>query len=84
MRYLRIIWDLIDDVEGNIGHIAQNGVTSDEVEEVLQAADAEQFSRSSGRPLVFGYTGAGRLLVVIFEWVDEETVYPVTAYEPEE
>jgi uncharacterized DUF497 family protein len=75
---------LIDDAEGNIGHIAQNGVTSDEVEEVLQAADAEQFSRSSGRPLVFGYTGAGRLLVVIFEWVDEETVYPVTAYQPEE
>ncbi len=84
MRYLRIIWDLVDDMEGNIQHLAQNGVTPDEVEEVLQAAGAEQFSRSSGRPLVFGYTGTGRLLAVIFEWVDEETVYPVTAYEPEE
>jgi uncharacterized DUF497 family protein len=84
MRYLRLIWDLVDDTDGNVRHIAENEVTPDEVEEVLQMADDAQFSRSSGRPLVFGYTDTGRLLAVIFEWVDEETVYPVTAYEPEE
>lgn len=84
MRYLRVIWDLADDVDGNIQHIAENDVTPDEVEEILRIADDAQFSRSSGRPLVFGYTDAGRLLAVIFEWVDEDTVYPVTAYEPEE
>jgi len=84
MRYLRVIWDLIDDAGGNVQHIAENEVTPDEVEDVLQMADDAQFSRSSGRPLVFGYTDTGRLLAVIFEWVDEDTVYPVTAYEPEE
>ncbi len=84
MRYLRVIWDLVDDAGGNVQHIAENEVTPDEVEEVLQIADDAQFSRSSGRPLVFGYTDRGRLLAVIFEWVDEDTVYPVTAYEPEE
>jgi uncharacterized DUF497 family protein len=84
MRYLRVIWDLADDVDGNIQHIAENDVTPDEVGEILRIADDAQFSRSSGRPLVFGYTEAGRLLAVIFEWVDEDTVYPVTAYEPEE
>ncbi len=84
MRYLRVIWDLVDDAGGNVQHIAENEVTPDEVEEVLQIADDAQFSRSSGRTLVFGYTDRGRLLAVIFEWVDEDTVYPVTAYEPEE
>lgn len=84
MQYLRIIWDLADDADGNVQHIAENGVTPDEVEGVLQTADDAQFSRSSGRPLVFGYTDTGRLVAVIFEWVDEDTVYPVTAYEPEE
>jgi hypothetical protein len=84
MRYLRVIWDLADDVDGNIQHIAENDVKPDEVEEILRIADDAQFSRSSGRPLVFGYTDAGRLLAVIFEWVDEDTVYPVTACEPEE
>ena len=84
MRYLRLIWDLVDDINGNVRHIAENEVTSDEVEEVLQMAADTQFSRSSGRPLVFGYTDTGRLLAVIFEWVDDQTVYPVTAYEPEE
>jgi hypothetical protein len=71
MRYLRVICDLEDDADGNVQHIAENDVTPDEVEEVLQTADDAPFSRSSGRPLVFGYTDAGRLLAVIFEWVDE-------------
>ncbi len=84
MRYLRIIWDLEDDEDGNVQHIAENEVTPDEVEEILRTADEAQFSRSSSRPLVFGYTNAGRLIAVIFDWVDEDTVYPVTAYEPEE
>lgn len=84
MRYLRVIWDLVDDAAGNVQHIAENDVTPDEVEEILRIADDAQFSRSSGRPLVFGYTESGRLLAVIFEWVDDDTVYPVTAYEPEE
>jgi len=84
LRYLRVIWDLVDDVDGNVQHIAENDVAPEEVEEILQMADDSRFSRSSGRPLVFGYTDTGRLLAVIFEWVDEDTVYPVTAYEPEE
>jgi hypothetical protein len=38
-------------------------------------------SRSSGRPVVFGDTRAGRHLLVVSESVDASTVYPVTAYE---
>ena len=34
--------------------------------------------------MVFGYTSAGRRLAVVYEQVDAVTVYPITAYEPEE
>jgi hypothetical protein len=44
------------------------------------ATDAD-VSRSSGRPVVFGDTDAGRHLMVVYELIDDETVYPVTAYE---
>ena len=38
-------------------------------------------SVGSGRPVVFGLTNAGRHLMVVFEIVDDSTVYPITAYE---
>lgn len=44
----------------------------------------EDTSRSSGRPMRFGYTQDGRYIVVAFEWIDDVTIYPVTAYEVEE
>jgi hypothetical protein len=31
--------------------------------------------------VVFGYVPDGTYIIVIFEEVDEDTVYPVTAYE---
>ena len=81
MPYQSIIWDLDDDPDGNVQHCAQHGVSTDEVEEVLQNAVDDDVSRSSGRPVVFGDTSAGRHLMVVYEEVDAETVYPVTAYD---
>jgi hypothetical protein len=37
--------------------------------------------RTSGRPVVTGYTADGRLILVVYEEIDDVTVYPVTAYE---
>ena len=80
MRFDSIIWDLDDDPAGNVHHCAEHGVSKDEVEEVLESANDVDISRSSGRPAVFGDTRAGRHLMVVFEEVDEVTIYPVTAY----
>jgi len=38
-------------------------------------------SRSSGRPVLFGDTSAGRHMMVVYERIDAHTVYPVTAYD---
>jgi uncharacterized DUF497 family protein len=78
------IWDLEEDPEGNIQHIAEHGITVKEAEEVVRNRyEISVASRSSGRPTVFGWTSTGKHLAVVFEIVDEESpqVYVVTAYE---
>jgi uncharacterized DUF497 family protein len=81
MRFDAIIWDLDDDPDGNVQHCAEHGVTQEEIEEVFENVTDEDVSASSGRPIVFGDTRAGRHLMVAYERVDVDTVYPVTAYE---
>jgi uncharacterized DUF497 family protein len=68
------IWDLEDDPEGNIQHIAEHGITVEEAEEVVRNRyEISVASRSSGRPTVFGWTSPGKHLAVVFEIVDEDT-----------
>jgi uncharacterized DUF497 family protein len=81
MPFDSIIWDLDDDPDGNVQHCNEHGVTKEEVEEVFQNVTDADTSHSSGRPVVFGDTSAGRHLMVVYEEIDADTVYPVTAYE---
>ena len=81
MPFEAIIWDLDDDPDGNVQHCSSHGVTKEEVEEVLQNATDADVSRSSGRPVVFGDTDAGRHLMVVYDEIDEDSIYPITAYE---
>lgn len=83
MRDWEIIWDLDDDPDGNVVHIDEHGITKDEVEEVLRDPLSESVSRSSGRPIAFGFTSTGKSIGVVYDPVDADTVYPVTAYEVE-
>lgn len=83
-----IDWDDADDPQGNLRHVAEHGVTPDEVEFILtHAREADVFpSRSSGRPAVIGETAGGRTLFVAFER-DEDgglvVLTPVTAFDYE-
>jgi hypothetical protein len=82
-----IIWDLPEDPDGNVQHIAAHDITIDEVEEVLLDRDSEDtISRSSGQPITFGYTSGGRYLAVVWEHADNNplTIYPITAYDAPE
>ena len=85
MQIRRIVWDLDEDPDGNVQHIAEHGVTIGEVEDVLYAAEEVVASHSSGRPITFGETSTGKYLAVVFDILEEEplSVYPVTAYETE-
>ncbi len=82
MPWLEVIWEW-DDADGNVAHIAEHGITPSEVEQVLYDPHREEESDSSGRPIWFGRTDAGRYIAVVFEWIDDVTVYPITAYDPD-
>ena len=80
-----IDWDDPDDEDGNVRHIAENGVTVEEFEELLDSPTAsDDISRSSGRPVRFGWTSTGKHLLIAYEIEDDGEfviVRPVTAYE---
>jgi hypothetical protein len=61
-----VAWDDEDDPEGNVQHIAEHDLTIAEVESVLlDSRNPEVASRSSGRPMVLGWTDTGRFIAVI-------------------
>ncbi len=84
MPYTEFIWDLGDDPRGNVVHIAEHGLCKEDVEYVMCNPTRKGLSRSSGRPIAYGYTEWGAYIAVVYEEVDVDVVYPVTAFELEE
>jgi len=83
MPWYEILWNY-EHEDGNVAHIARNGLTPEDVNVVLMDPEETGLSRSSGRPIAFGYTSDGRYICVVYEEVDEHTLYPVTAFEVED
>jgi uncharacterized DUF497 family protein len=81
MNIFRILWDDPDDPDGNVQHIAEHGLTTEDVEEVLSNPSSEGTSASTGRPCVWGYRLEGIYIIVVYEEIDEDTIRVVTAYE---
>jgi hypothetical protein len=81
-----IIWDDEDDPDRNYRHIVGPGeVTAEEVDEVLlnHPGGPDGYSDSSGEPLVYGWTGSGKHIVVIYRDESEDDlviIRPITAY----
>lgn len=80
-------WDQEGDPRGNVRHIEDNGLSVDEVEDVLyDPGSRSDRSRSSKRPALIGQTFTGKTIIVIYERCDEAgivVVRPVSAYEIE-
>ncbi|MGA2064641.1 MAG: hypothetical protein ABSG86_06720 [Thermoguttaceae bacterium] len=79
--FVRIVWDEEDEPDGNVRHLAEHGLTVEEVEHVLENPMSEAVSGSTGRKCCFGYTPSGEFVIVVYEEIDAETLYPITAYE---
>ncbi|MGD9854812.1 MAG: hypothetical protein AB7U20_07655 [Planctomycetaceae bacterium] len=75
----QIIWN--EESGGNVEHVEEHGLTIEDVESVLASKLGDDASHSSGLPCVFGHTPEGIYIIVVYEWIDEDTIYPVTAYE---
>jgi uncharacterized DUF497 family protein len=81
MRFLQVVWDDEDQPDGNVQHITEHGLTMEDVEYVLENPTREGVSHSTGRPCCWGYTPGGDFVIVVYEEVDKDTIYPITAYE---
>lgn len=81
MEFLQVIWDDDDEPEGNIRHIAEHGLTIEDVEHVLENPTDEAVSQSTGRTCCFGYTPGGDFIIVVYEQLDEDAIRPITAHE---
>lgn len=79
MNWTHVIWD--DSPGGNVEHVEEHDLTTDDVDHVLQHYELVDASRSSGRSCLFGHVPDGRYIVVVYEEIDAHTVLPVTAYE---
>jgi len=80
--FVQVIWD--DEPGQNVEHIAEHGLTPDEVDEVLlDDTIPTAYSNSSGRPCKFGSASTGKYIIVVWHEVEEDprVIYPETAYE---
>jgi len=84
MSYIELIWDLEDDPRGNVAHISEHDLSKEDVEFVMCHPVKTGTSRSSGRSMTYEYTEWGAYVAVVYEVVDDDVVYPVTAFELEE
>jgi len=81
MCFTSILWDLEDDPDGNVQHIAEHGLEIEDVEWVLGTPESEGRSNSSDLPAVWGHTPAGVYIIVVYQEIDKDTIRVVTAYE---
>ena len=82
MAWFDYLW--LEGNGGNVEHIVEHGLTPMDVEYVIENFISETTSRTSGRPIRFGLALDGRYIGVVFEWLDDVTVFPITAYEIED
>jgi len=76
-----IIWDLDDDEEGNVQHIAEHGIEKDDVAHVFDHPVGSDTSDSSQRPMIFGFTFARPLHHGHLRTDRRRHGVPVTAFE---
>jgi len=80
-----IDWDDPDDDDGNTAHIAEHGLTPEEVDTALFDGNTTfDVSASTGRPIAFGITNTGRFIAVVFDILnlaDPLIIRPITAYD---
>lgn len=65
-----------------IEHLAEHDVSPDEFEQVVCHPHSTGKSRSSGLPTAEA-TISGRRLFCVYRVMDDDTIFPVTAYEIE-
>ncbi len=75
MPHFEFVW-----TDANIEHLSDNGIEPADAESVVIDPDSIFRSKRTGRRGVRGALRDGRRIAVIYEQIDELTVFVVTAY----
>lgn len=76
MPYYDFFWT--DEI---IAPLQENDLAAHDFEHVVCNPAVVRSSRSSGLPAAFGYTQDGRYIIAVYDYLDDMTILPVTAYE---
>jgi hypothetical protein len=76
MAYFEFIW--IDSV---VEKLLEREISTEDIEGIMSAPAGQDLSRSTGLPVAFGHLADGRFVIVVYRWLDQFTVQPITAYE---
>jgi uncharacterized DUF497 family protein len=82
-----IAWDDEDDPQGNVQHIAHNGISMEDFEAILTGTRPQRGrSRSTGRRTAWGALSDGREIVIVYEVESTHplVIRPITAFVPED
>ena len=52
-----------------------------DIEAIIATPEGQDTSRSTSLPVAFGHLADGRFVIVVYRWIDQATVQPLTAYE---
>lgn len=76
MAFFEFIW-----TDPVLGKLADRDISPDDVEAIITKPEGQDMSRSTGLPVAFGHVADGRFVIVVYRWIDQTTVQPITAYE---
>jgi hypothetical protein len=52
MEFVNIVWDMSGEEGGNVDHIADNGISREDVRDAFDNVSRHTVSRSSGQPAI--------------------------------
>jgi hypothetical protein len=78
MPFYFFVWD-----NATIQHLAEHDVTPDQFESIICDPESVGVSCSTGRPAASGVADDGRLILCVYEFLDDSTILPITAFEVE-
>ena len=76
MAFFEFIW-----ADPVLEKLAEREISPYDVEAIIAKPEGQDVSRSTGLPVAFGALADGRFIIVVYRWIDQVTVQPITAYE---
>jgi hypothetical protein len=76
MAFFEFVW-----ADPVLEKLAERDISPYDVEAIIAKPEGQDVSRSTGLPVAFGALADGRFIIVVYRWIDQVTVQPITAYE---